>query len=479
MKYSLNFIIRDDQVNGQGKCPIYLRYSHKSKWINIPLKYSIEPSFWDKENYSVRRKYSNYNELKRLMNDFEGNVRQKVEDYYYENKVYPPKELINNLLQEVKRDEKSIKTPTLKSLYDDFVKFKIGKMVKQSTLNIYKYTWDKWELYEKSTSPKELNEMNERTLSLFNTFLLEQGLQLNTIGKYTKTIKTFLRYVSNHLEMNVPPSFQRVKVEREEKNDFVVFDKEEFERLKREVFYSRYFTENRFDLSEREILIGRIMVFLCSTGLSYVDFDRLTIENLFVDIDILDSKKKYLNIKIHRQKTNIPEVCIIPIIDITIDLVIDMLGLTYEFYEGNDESIDIEFKLKILEKLLRLMKKGRKFTKYQPRLFPKVLQQDFNKEIKLLMCKLGMVNEVKILKQVKNKVVDLNIPKYQLITSHTGRRTYITSCLRQGIRPHILMRTTGHKKIGTLLRYNKETELNIYNEFEDKIKTSLNKGVSK
>jgi integrase len=279
--------------------------------------------------------------------------------------------------------------------------------------------------------------------------------------------------------MNVPPSFQRVKVEREEKNDFVVFEKEEFERLKQEVFYSRYFTQNRFDLSEREILIGRIMVFLCSTGLSYVDFDRLTIDNLFVDVDRLDSKKKYLTIKIHRQKTNIPEVCIIPIIDITIDLIIEMLGLSYQFYEGNDENIPIEIKLRILNKLIREIKKGKKFNKFQPRLFPKVLQQDFNKEIKLLMCKLGMVNEVKILKQVKNKVVDHNIPKYQLITSHTGRRTYITSCLRQGIRPHILMKTTGHKKIGTLIRYNKETELNIHNEFENKINTSGNQGVSK
>ena len=479
MKYSLNFVIRDDQVNGQGKCPIYLRYSHKSKWINIPLKYSIEPSFWDKQNYSVKRKYSDYNELKRLMNDFEGNIRQKIEDYYSQNKIYPSKELINNLLKEIKNDNKSTNNTTLKSLYNDFIKFKMGKMVKNSTLNIYKYTWEKWEMFEQSTSPKELNDMNERTLSLFNTFLLEQGLQLNTIGKYTKTLKTFLRYVSNHLEMSVPPSFQRVKVEREEKNDFVVFDKEEFEKLKQEVFYSRYFEGNRLNLSEREILIGRIMVFLCSTGLSYVDFDRLTIQNLFIDVDTLDSNKKYLNIKIHRQKTNIPEVCVIPIIDITIDLIIEMLGVIHQVYDGSNEDIDLDLKFKILEKIINLIKKGKKFKNYQPRLFPKVLQQDFNKEIKQLMCKLGMVNEVKILKQIKNKVEDVNVPKYQLITSHTGRRTYITSCLRQGIRPHILMRTTGHKKIGTLLRYNKETDLNIFNEFENKIKTTGNKNVSK
>lgn len=479
MKYSLNFIIRDDQVNGQGKCPIYLRYTFRSKWKNIPLKYSIEPSNWDKENYSVRRKYPNHNELKRLMNDFESKIRQKIDDYFYENKEYPSKDLIDNVIGDVKKVSTSTSSPSLKSLYDEFVKYKKGEMMKQSTLNIYKYTWEKWELYEKSTSVKELSDMNERTLSLFNTFLLEQGLQMNTIGKYTKTIKTFLRYVSFHLELPVPPSFQRVKVKREEKDNFVVFEKEEFEKLKQEVFYSRYFKFNKYDLTEREILIGRIMVFLCSTGLSFVDFDRLTIDNLFIDKDKLDTKKKYLNIKIHRQKTKIPEVCVIPIIDITIDLLVDMLGLTYKFYGGDDTNVSLELKLNILEKLLKVMKRGEKLTEYQPRLFPKVFVQDFNREIKLLTCKLGMTNEVKVLKQIKNDIVDENIPKYQLISSHTGRRTYITSCLQQGIRPHILMKTTGHKKIGTLLRYNKETDLNIHNEFENKINTLGSQSVSK
>jgi hypothetical protein len=127
--------------------------------------------------------------------------------------------------------------------------------------------------------------------------------------------------------------------------------KEEFENLKREVFFSRYFNQNRFNLTEKQILIGRIMIFLCSTGLSFVDFDRLTINDLFVDKDNLDTKKKYLNIKIHRQKLNTTEVCIIPIIDITIDLLIDMLGLTYKFYEGDDSDVELSIKTKFLLKL--------------------------------------------------------------------------------------------------------------------------------
>ena len=131
-------------------------------------------------------------------------------------------------------------------------------------------------------------------------------------------------------------------------------------------------------------------------------------------------------------------------------------------------------KMKILEKLLKLMKKGQKLTEYQPNLFPKVFVQDFNKEIKVLLKKIGMINDVKIRIQKKGKIVEKVVPKYTLISSHSGRRTYITSCLQQDVRPHILMKTTGHKKVGTLLRYNKETDLNIFNEFDSKINTKGN-----
>jgi site-specific recombinase XerD len=473
MKYSLNFIIRNDLKNSKGKCPLHIRYTHKRKWKNLTLNYSLEPQFWDETNSTISRKYPNYINLKKLMNDYESKLIDKINDYYLQYKEYPSVDILSDLVKKHKVRVEENKVPSVKSLYNDFVEFKKSEWVKQSTLNIYKYTWDKWVMFQEKTSWKELNEMNEKTLSEFKTFLLGLGLQKNTIGKYIKTIKTFLRYVSNKLEMVVPPSFQRVKVDKEEKNDFQVFTKEEFENLKREVFFSRYYNQNRFNLTEREILIGRIMIFLCSTGLSYVDFDRLTINDLFIDKDNLDTKKKYLNIKIHRQKLNTTEVCIIPIIDITIDLLIEMLGLTYKFYVGDDSDVDLSVKMRILEKLIKIMKKGEILTKHQPRLFPKVFVQDFNKEIKLLLCKIGMNSEVVIRKQVKNNVVEKVYPKYELITSHTGRRTYITSCLQQGIRPHILMKTTGHKKIGTLLRYNQETELNIFNEFDSKINTKV------
>ena len=92
-------------------------------------------------------------------------------------------------------------------------------------------------------------------------------------------------YKRQHLEMDVPPSFRRVVVDREEKKDFQVLTRSELEDIKREVFFSRYYGKNKYDLTERQILIGRILIFLCSTGLSYVDFDKLTINEINIDYD--------------------------------------------------------------------------------------------------------------------------------------------------------------------------------------------------
>jgi len=330
MNYSLNFIIRDDRVNGKGLCPIYLRYTFNRKWVNLPLKKSIEPIYWDKVNLglNLRKKHPNFNELKKVMGDFEGMIRSKIDRFFLQNGVYPTIEEIT-LIQKDKNKVVDKKDETsLKVLYSRFVEFKKSSFVELSTLTIYKTTWDKWGQFQKLNSVEySVENMNEKTLTEFIIYLLNEGLQKNTIGKYVKTIKSFLNFVSQHLEINVPPSYKRVKVYREEKYDFQVFTKEEFETLKSCVFYSRYFKEgkNKFDLTEREVLVGRIMVFLCSTGLSFVDFSRLTIDDIFIDKDILDSKKKFVNIQIHRQKLKTTEVCIIPIIDITIDLLIDML----------------------------------------------------------------------------------------------------------------------------------------------------------
>ena len=55
-------------------------------------------------------------------------------------------------------------------------------------------------------------------------------------------------------------------------------------------------------------------------------------------------------------------------------------------------------------------------------------------------------------------------PKYELVTSHMGRRTFVTLSLEKGMRPEIVMKITGHKDYATFKRYIEITSKVKYQE---------------
>ncbi|MFD1874284.1 site-specific integrase [Hymenobacter bucti] len=56
-------------------------------------------------------------------------------------------------------------------------------------------------------------------------------------------------------------------------------------------------------------------------------------------------------------------------------------------------------------------------------------------------------------------------PKYEFVTTHTARRTFVTLALEDGLRPELLMKITGHKDLKTFSRYVNVTEDTVLNEF--------------
>ncbi|HPO62405.1 MAG TPA: hypothetical protein PK762_04920 [Candidatus Kapabacteria bacterium] len=48
-------------------------------------------------------------------------------------------------------------------------------------------------------------------------------------------------------------------------------------------------------------------------------------------------------------------------------------------------------------------------------------------------------------------------PKYELISNHMARRTFVTLSLEKGMRPEVVMMITGHKNYYRMKRYVKIT----------------------
>ena len=60
-------------------------------------------------------------------------------------------------------------------------------------------------------------------------------------------------------------------------------------------------------------------------------------------------------------------------------------------------------------------------------------------------CQLaGIDEEIRVVSYKGNERIEERHPKYELVGTHTGRRTFIVNALSLGIPPNVVMKWTGH-----------------------------------
>jgi integrase len=90
-----------------------------------------------------------------------------------------------------------------------------------------------------------------------------------------------------------------------------------------------------------------------------------------------------------------------------------------------------------------------------------------NRNIKKIGKICGIDTPMKRISYSGNVRNEITVPKYQLLSTHCGRRTFVVHCIRLGIPVEIIMRWTGHKNYNTLKSY-----VDIVDELK---KSSMNK----
>lgn len=156
----------------------------------------------------------------------------------------------------------------------------------------------------------------------------------------------------------------------------------------REIFKIHRYT----NLTPREIEIKDYFVIGCLTALRYSDYSRLQPKNFIRN-----------KIVIKTQKTNTPvQIPIHPIVREIID-------------------------------------------KYHKQLPPPLSIQHFNREIKLICKKIGLSKKILCECTIGHNRISKLLPKYQLVSSHTARRSAATNMYLAGILPFRIMLITGHE----------------------------------
>jgi integrase len=102
-----------------------------------------------------------------------------------------------------------------------------------------------------------------------------------------------------------------------------------------------------------------------------------------------------------------------------------------------------------------------KETLYEP--LPTISSQKFNKYIKECAEIVKINKPLNITRYIGQRRVDKVLPKYELITSHTARKTFVTNSLILGMKEMVVRNITGHKDESSFKRY-----VEIADDFKNK-----------
>lgn len=106
------------------------------------------------------------------------------------------------------------------------------------------------------------------------------------------------------------------------------------------------------------------------------------------------------------------------------------------------------------------------FEKYEWKLPACHCIQAFNRQIKNICKKIGLDSPVTYNRTHGYDVVSKTVPKYELISSHTARRSCATNMYRENIPTWIIMQITGHRTERAFFRYIRITQEEAINSLK-------------
>lgn len=275
---------------------------------------------------------------------------------------------------------------------DNFCGYKMGKIA-DTTLRSYKQTKN---LLERFNPNLDFEDIDLMFYDDFVHFLEEDNKSLNTIGKHIKNFKVFLRSATQD-GVNKNMIFTRSDFKApKEQTTAIYLDDDELKKLANQ------------NLSEFPNLDRARDIFLigCYTGQRVSDYNGLTKE----DIVTRDGIQFF---KIKQRKTKKELLC-----PITIE---------------------------IQEILNKPANNGR-----PPK---KMNQQDINEYIKKAGKKAGIREMITRKHTQGGKEIVESIPKYDLIATHTARRSFCTNMYKRGMPTYDIMQFSGHSTEREFYKY--------------------------
>jgi len=395
IRYSLKDSKASLEKNKSKQSLIMLHFSYGNMRFKYSSGFFSSYNEWDFRRQRVRNQATikNSDYINDHLSDIEANLSREVTRLESEH-IIITKELLKHFLDvflNKKNNEKEAEV-TLHSYIDIFLNHKKGK-IKDVTIRSYKQTK---RLIIKFNKNLNFEDVNLDFYYDFTSFLEEENFSLNTIGKHIKNLKSFLKsaYEKGH-------------------HKTLAYTNSEFKAPK-ELTTAIYLTEEEvekiriLDLSKHPKLDCARDIFIigCFTGQRVSDYNGLTSENIFTN-DGLD----FFNIK--QKKTN--KVVICPITNEIKDILA----------KPRNNGLPPE----------------------------KMNEQDLNDYIKRVGQMAEINNRVPTTRTKGGKTIDASIFKYELICTHTARRTFCTNMYKKEMPIYDIMVFSGHSTEKEFYKY--------------------------
>jgi integrase len=426
----VKFYLKD---NKQSETAIYVRISYGATVENadskeyINLKYyvakSINPAFWNPKTNRAKgtKDFPEYPEFNSRLDIIESTINSvflKLEN----TNIAPTNIIIKKELDKILKPEINVsKDETQKDLFkfiDHLIETSPNKF---STLKSFKVVRKNLQDYQKAK--RTVLNFNSIDIDFYNSFIdyltkptkgknkagetiTKAGLSKNTIGTRIKILKTFINE-ANDRGINVLPDYKKksFKVLKEETNSIYLTESElmqiyyiETSPESLEILRKEYNTDKLPDYLAK---VRDMFLIGCYTGLRFSDLSKLNKDNV--------TKDNTINVK--TIKTN--QSVVVPVHPITKQI----------------------------------------FEKYNYQLPREISNQKFNEYLKDV-AKIAGINEPITTESTKGgfKVAETT-EKYNLVTSHTARRSFATNAFLMDMPSISIMKITGHKTESAFMRY--------------------------
>jgi integrase len=393
------------------------RAKESNKWAN--------PETFDISNQAVKESAkTNYDKINNKIADFETKTKEII-NRLSENGDVPSHEQLRKELDKVFKPTKLTTATDTDETPKDLFPF-IDHLIKtspnkHSTIKSFMVVRKNLQDYQKAK--KTVLNFNSIDIDFYNSFIdyltkptkgknksgetiTKAGLSKNTIGTRIKILKTFISE-ANDRGINVLPDYKKksFKVLKEETNSiylteselmqmyYIETSPESLEIIKKEF--------NADTLPEYLAKVRDLFLIGCYTGLRFSDLSKLNKDNITKDNTI----------NITTQKTN--QKVVVPIHPITKQI----------------------------------------FEKYDYQLPREISNQKFNEYLKDV-AKIARINEPITTESTKGGFkVSETTEKYNLVTSHTARRSFATNAFLMDMPSISIMKITGHKTESAFMRY--------------------------